>query len=246
MNAVLEVSGLTQSFGKLQVTKDVNLRLDQGDRVALIGPNGAGKTTLVNLITGKLRPTAGSIRMEGRDVTRLPVHRRAQLGIGRTYQITSLFRGMTVFENVFLAVSEKNGKALGLLRPASGQKTLCDETMDILETLELHRDAASNLASLPYGKQRLTELAIAIALRPRLLLLDEPAAGIPEHETEVILNGIRHLPDSMAVLMIDHDMDLVFRFAKRIVVLVDGAVFRDGAPAEIAADAEIKRIYLGE
>lgn len=245
-SALLSVRSLSKRFGALEVSRNVDLDIKRGERLALIGPNGAGKTTFVNLITGVLKPSSGSIEFEGLEITRLSQNRRVRAGIGRTFQISSLFRDMTVFENIYLAVSERRGTATRLFGSATRDTKGCGEVMDILGILRLADEASRPLAEISYGRQRLVELAIALALRPRLLLLDEPAAGIPEDETEIVLRGIESLPAEMAILMIDHDMDLVFRFAERIVVLVDGAIFRIGTPAEIARDPEIKRLYLGE
>jgi len=243
---LLRVRGLSKSFGALRVSRELDLDIFPGERLALIGPNGAGKTTFVNLLTGVLPPSAGSIELEGREITRLGQDRRVRAGIGRTFQITSLFRDMTVFENVWLAVAERRGLALRFWRPAAGERDARAEVEGILAILGLDEVAAVMLGHLPYGRQRLVELAVALALRPKLLLLDEPAAGIPEQETALVLRGLERLPAEMAVLMIDHDMELVFRFARRIVVLVEGAIFRIGTPEEIAADPEVRRLYLGE
>jgi len=233
------------NFGALEVARKVNFRLERGARHALIGPNGAGKTTFVNLLTGLLLPSRGSILLEGEDVTSLPQARRVKRGIARTFQINQLFRGLTVQENVGIAVSERLGVGGAMLRPAGKRSDVMAETARLIDMLKLGGDAGRRVAELPYGRQRLVEIAIALGLNPRVLLLDEPAAGIPSTETHILLDAVATLPKDIAVLIIEHDMDLVFRFAERITVLVSGAVFAEGTPAEIAANREVRAIYLG-
>ena len=243
---LLRVSGLSKSFGALQVARSLNVEIFRGERVALIGPNGAGKTTFVNLLTGVHKPSAGTIELEGRSIGNFAQHHRVAVGLGRTFQISSLFKNMTVFENVYLALAERHGVGTQLFSRVWNKKELCTEALNILDGLGIADHASWLVSELSYGRQRLIELAIAIALQPKLLLLDEPAAGIPATDTDVILKGVESLSDEMAILIIDHDMDLVFRFAERIIVLVDGAIFRIGTPSEIAADPDVKRLYLGE
>jgi branched-chain amino acid transport system ATP-binding protein len=243
---LLETRALSRSFGALTATRDVDFRLEPGARHALIGPNGAGKTTFVNLLTGVLAPSAGAILLKGRDITRVAQAERVKLGIARTFQINRLFRGLTVLENVYIAVAERTGVAPAKWRPAGRRREVVDEAMALLESLELAGDAARRVAELPYGRQRLVELAIALGLRPEVLLLDEPAAGVPSAESHIILDAVAALPADIAVLIIDHDMDLVFRFARRITVLVSGAVFAAGTPAEIGANADVRAVYLGQ
>jgi branched-chain amino acid transport system ATP-binding protein len=243
--ALLETRGLCKSFGALEVSRDIGIRLDQGARHALIGPNGAGKTTLINLLTGLLRPTSGSVLLEGEDVTTLPQARRVKRGIARTFQINQLFRGLSVLENVCIAVTERLGLAGRMLRPAGLRTEVIGEASRLIELLQLDGDAGRRVGELPYGRQRLVEIAIALGLNPKVLLLDEPAAGVPSAESHILLAAIGALPKEIAVLIIEHDMDLVFRFAERITVLVSGAVFAQGTPAEIAANPEVRAIYLG-
>ena len=238
MIAALETIGLSKQFGAIQVTADVHFRLEPGARHALIGPNGAGKTTLVNLLSGRLTPSGGQILLHGRDITRAGQAARAHLGLGRTFQINNLFPALSVLENIRLAVAEHRG-----LR--TRRRALIEEAFATLSELGLEADAMTEARALPYGKQRLVEIAIALAGKPDVLLLDEPAAGVPGGESGIILDAIDRLPAEMAVLMIEHDMDLVFRFARRITVLVRGAILVEAAPAEIAADPRVREVYLG-
>jgi ABC-type branched-subunit amino acid transport system ATPase component len=242
---LLETRGLCKSFGALEVSRDICIRLDKGARHALIGPNGAGKTTLVNLLTGVLRPTSGSVLLEGDDVTALTQAKRVKRGIARTFQINQLFRGLSVLENVCIAVTERLGLAGRMLRPAGLRMEVIAEASRLIELLQLAEDAGRRVGELPYGRQRLVEIAIALGLNPKVLLLDEPAAGVPSAESHILLAAVGALPKDIAVLIIEHDMDLVFRFAERITVLVSGAVFAEGTPAEIAASPEVRAVYLG-
>ena len=242
---VLELRGLSKRFGSLDVTRDVNFSLHEGARCALIGPNGAGKTTLLNLIAGRLQPSAGSIHIDGADVTRLSEAGRVKAGVGRTFQITTLFRRLTLEENLALAVAEQRGVA-GLLRPSRAAQAEIDARVaEVLAALRLADVARTRVEVLPYGVQRMVELGIALALRPRLLLLDEPAAGVPRAEVGIIFEAIAQLPASMAVLLVEHDIDVVFRFATRIAVLVAGSILVEGTPKEISEHPEVRRLYLG-
>jgi branched-chain amino acid transport system ATP-binding protein len=243
---LLETRGLGVSFGALVAARDVNFRLEPGARHALIGPNGAGKTTLINLLTGVLKPTQGQVLFKGRDITAQAQSARVKLGIARTFQINRLFRGLSVLENVYIAVAERLGVAHGMIRPAGSRKDVIAESMALLEQLRLVDHAHARIQKLPYGRQRLVELAIALALKPEVLLLDEPAAGVPSTESHIILDAIAALPKQIGVLIIDHDMELVFRFAQRITVLVGGAVFTEGTPKEIGADPQVRSVYLGQ
>jgi branched-chain amino acid transport system ATP-binding protein len=244
--SVLDVRGLSKNFGSLEVTRNVSFALEEGARCALIGPNGAGKTTFLNLISGRLQPTAGTIRLAGLDVTRAPEAARVKAGLGRTFQITSLFRRLTVHENLALAVREHQGVAR-LLWPDRRVGARVDARVaGILATLRLEADAHTPVEILPYGVQRMVELGVALALEPQLLLLDEPAAGVPRSEVGLVFDAIAQLPASMAVLLIEHDIDVVFRFASRIAVLVAGAILVEGTPAEISQHAEVRSLYLGE
>jgi branched-chain amino acid transport system ATP-binding protein len=242
----LQVCNLRKSFGAIQVANDINLSLPRGARHALIGPNGAGKTTLVNLISGALRASAGEVLLDGEKITALSQAGRTRRGIARTFQINRLFRSLTVLENVFLAVGERTGACNRLWRPAGREHAVIEEALDHLQSLELAADACKPVRELPYGRQRLVEIAIALAQRPKLLLLDEPAAGVPSSENHLILDVIGRLDPDITVLIIEHDMDVVFRFAKRITVLVAGTVFTEGTPDEISADERVRSVYLGE
>jgi ABC-type branched-subunit amino acid transport system ATPase component len=245
MSAILETRGLCKSFGALEVARSIDLRLAAGARHALIGPNGAGKTTFVNLLTGLERPSRGQVLLGGEDVTRLAQAKRVKRGIARTFQINQLFRDLSVLDNVCIAVAERVGVGGALLKPAGRRADVVESACRLIELLHLEADAGRRVAELPYGRQRLVEIAIALGLEPRVLLLDEPAAGIPSAESHILLDAIATLPREIAVLIIEHDMDLVFRFAERITVLVAGAVFAEGAPAEIAANTDVRAVYLG-
>jgi len=246
MTAALETRALCKSFGALTVAEQIDFRLDTGARHALIGPNGAGKTTFVNLLTGRLEPTSGQILLGGEVINELGQSERVKRGLGRTFQINTLFPNVSVVDNVAFAVAERLGVAWNMFRRAESYRALIDESMALIETLGLAGDARSRVAGLPYGKQRLVEIAIALGLRPRVLLLDEPAAGVPSMESERILDVLDALPKEIAILIIEHDMDLVFRFAQRITVLTQGAVLAEGTPAEIAANDDVRKVYLGE
>ena len=244
--SVLEVRGVSRNFGALEVTRNVSLTLEEGARCALIGPNGAGKTTLLNLISGRLQPDAGAVRIGGRDVTRSSEAARVKAGLGRTFQITSLFRRLSVHENLALAVREHVSVA-GLPWPNRRVRARVDARVaEILTVLRLDADAHTPVEILPYGVQRMVELGVALALEPTLLLLDEPAAGVPRADVGIIFEAIGRLPASMAVLLIEHDIDVVFRFATRVAVLVAGAILVEGTPAEISQHAEVRALYLGE
>lgn len=242
----LQVEGLNRAFGALPVTRDVNLTLERGARHALIGPNGAGKTTLVNLITGALRPHSGRVVLNGEDITNLSQAERARRGLARTFQINQLFRGLTVLENLCMTIGERDGHCSNLWRSAGAKRVVIDEALDHLDSLQLVDDALRLVRELPYGRQRLVEIAIALAQKPRVLLLDEPAAGVPSSESHLILDVVAALDPEIAVLIIDHDMDVVFRFAREITVLVQGAVFTHGTPEEIMHNEQVKAVYLGQ
>ncbi|PCI73659.1 branched-chain amino acid ABC transporter ATP-binding protein [Candidatus Dependentiae bacterium] len=246
MTSVLEVKGLYKSFGALSVTHNVHLTLEPGARHALIGPNGAGKTTLINLITGVLKQDQGSIFLNGEDVSTMKEADRVRSGLARTFQINQLFRKLTVLENVALSISERQGNGHIFWRPAWKNSNVLDEAMALLAQLGLQDNALNVIEELPYGRQRLVEIAITLGLSPKVLLLDEPAAGVPSSESPIILDAVDALGDDIAVLIIEHDMDVVFRFAKSISVLVSGAILTEGTPDEIAADEQVRAVYLGE
>ena len=244
--AALETRGLCKSFGALRVSNEIDFRLEAGGRHALIGPNGAGKTTFVNLVTGALAPSEGRILLDGADVTGMSQAQRVKRGLVRTFQITTLFRGLTVLENVTLAVGERLGVAGDLLRPAGRRRDVVEEAFALLDRLGVADEALRPVKELAYGRQRLVEIAVALAMQPKVLLLDEPAAGVPSTESGTIIDVIEQLPPEIALLIIEHDMDLVFRLARRITVLVQGGVLIEGTPAEIAADPQVRQVYLGE
>ncbi len=246
MTPALRTSGLTKRFGAFAANGDVSLAFPQGVRHALIGPNGAGKTTLINLLTGVLAPTSGDVFLGDDRITTLPQHQRVKLGMTRTFQINTLFAGLTVLESVTLAVCERKGRAGIWHRTVAKERAEADEALALLEMLRLAPELNTLTRNLPYGKQRLVEIALALATRPRILLLDEPAAGIPAGESAELFSVIAALPRDVTVVFIEHDMELVFRFAERITVLVGGKVLTEGAPDEIAADPRVREVYLGE
>jgi branched-chain amino acid transport system ATP-binding protein len=246
MAAVLETRKLCKSFGALTVADNIDFRLEPGARHALIGPNGAGKTTFVNMLMGALAPSSGRIRLGGEDVTRVRQAQRVKRGLGRTFQINALFHHLPVLDNVALGIAERRNEAHRMWKPASSHTEIRDESLELLKTLGLADDALVPVKDLPYGKQRLVEIAIALGLKPKVLLLDEPAAGVPSTESERILQVLDRLPAAIAILIIEHDMDLVFRFARRITVLVQGEVLVEGPPEEVRRDRRVHEVYLGE
>jgi len=246
MPVALETVGLEKHFGGIAAVNGVSLQIERGARHALIGPNGAGKTTVINLLTGVLGASAGRILLQGEDITRLDVHRRVARGLARTFQINQLFLDLSPIETVGLAVSQRLGVGAQWWRMVGSNAAVVEEAADILEKFALADVMFERTGNLPYGKQRLLEIALAIACRPQVLLLDEPAAGVPEAERRDILATVAALPPDVTVLLIEHDMDLVFSFAQRISVLVNGALLLDGAPDEVARDPRVKAVYLGE
>ena len=242
----LEARGLTRHFGTLTATDDVSFAIQPGARQALIGPNGAGKTTLINLLTGVIKPTAGQVWLAGRDVTHLASSARVRMGLSRTFQINQLFPDMSPAESLALAISERNGSGADFWRALGSRPAIVAEIAELLARFGLEADMDLPTRKLAYGKQRLLEIALALATRPRVLLLDEPAAGVPEEERRDILAALAALPSDVAILLIEHDMDLVFNFADRISVLVAGRLLVEGAPETIAADERVRTVYLGE
>jgi branched-chain amino acid transport system ATP-binding protein len=243
---ILQTTGLEKRFGGIVATNNVNLSVEKGARHALIGPNGAGKTTFINLLTGVLKPSSGRIALEGKDITDTSPHERVRLGMARTFQINQLFLDLTPLESVGLVVSERLGAGADWWRVVGTKSSVTEEIVEIIERFHLTDVMFDRVAVLPYGKQRLLEIALAFACRPQVLLLDEPAAGVPEAERHELLATIEALPKDVTVLLIEHDMDIVFSFADRISVLVNGALFVDGAPEEVAKDPRVKAVYLGE
>ncbi len=246
MNAALQTFDLCKSFGGITATDHVDFTLAKGARHALIGPNGAGKTTFVNQLTGVLRPSSGRVELMGEDITGLPREARVGRGLARTFQINQLFATMTPVEMIALVISERLGRGRQPLRALDREKELVAETAEILARFRLDDIMDERIATLPYGKQRQIEIAAAFAAKPSVLLLDEPAAGVPEAERRELMATVAGLPEDVSVLLIEHDMDLVFRFATRITVLVNGRLLADGTPGEIANDPAVRAAYLGE
>lgn len=246
MNTTLRTEGLSKQWGAFKANSDISLSFAPGSRHALIGPNGAGKTTFINLLTGTLPATSGQVFFGDENITSLPQHERVKRGMTRTFQINTLFAGLTVLESVILAISEREGLQRVWYRTVEHQHEAIAEATALLGTLKLGRDANTLTRNLPYGKQRLVEIALALATKPKVLLLDEPAAGIPSAESAELFEVIAQLPRDVTIVFIEHDMGLVFRFAERITVMVGGKVLTEGTPVEIAADARVKEVYLGE
>jgi branched-chain amino acid transport system ATP-binding protein len=241
----LSTRGLNKSFGSLVVAKDIGIALPRGVRYALIGPNGAGKTTLINLMTGMLRPDGGQIMLGGEDITALGPEQRVRRGLVRTFQINSLFPHLTPLEAVTLTICERERIARTWWRPTSNYRAAIDEAYDILKSLMLGESCYRQTRELPYGQQRLLEIALALATRPKVLLLDEPAAGVPREESAELFTAITSLSQDITVLFIEHDMELVFRLAARIIVMVSGGILLEGTPEEISADPRVREVYLG-
>ena len=246
MTPVLRTEGLGKRFGPFAANSDITLAIPAGARHALIGPNGAGKTTLINLLTGVLKPSEGEVFLRDERITGLTVHGRVKRGLARTFQINTLFPQLTVVESVVLAILEREGRTNVWHRTVARQGAAIDEALALLERLRLAAEADLLTASLPYGKQRLLEIALALATRPSILLLDEPAAGIPSGESALLFEVIAALPREVTIVFIEHDMDLVFRFAERITVMVGGKVLTEGTPEAIAGDPRVREVYLGE
>ena len=244
--AVLETRALVKRFGGITATDSVSLQLTRGARHALIGPNGAGKTTFVNLLTGVLAPSAGTIALDGADITTLAAHQRVRRGIVRTFQINQLFPKLTPLATLALAVSAQRGASAGWWQPLGRAEGVAGECEALLDRFRLREVMDQPVAALPYGKRRLLEIATAFACKPRVLLLDEPVAGVPEGERQEIFETIQALPEDVSILLIEHDMELVFGFARTVTVLVNGAVFAEGDVASISADPRVKAVYLGE
>jgi branched-chain amino acid transport system ATP-binding protein len=243
--AILRTHHLEKRFGGIAATQDLSFALEVGARHALIGPNGAGKSTLINLLTGVLPPTSGSIEMDGEDITSMAPHRRVRRGLVRTFQINQLFDDLTPLETICLVIAQRDGLGARMWRALGRHAAIVDEAAVLLTKFHLGDVLGRKTAVLPYGKRRLLEIAIALAFRPRVLLLDEPAAGVPAGESREILDTLSALPPDVTVLLIEHDMDLVFRFATRMSVMVNGALLVEGTPDEIASDPRVKSVYLG-
>jgi branched-chain amino acid transport system ATP-binding protein len=246
VSSVLETRALGKRFGGLVATRDVTFSLEKGARQALIGPNGAGKTTFVNLLTGVLPPSSGQVLLGGEDITNLRPEARVRRGLVRTFQINQLFADLTPLETLSLAIGERLGSGRSWWRRVGAHDSVARQVDEVATRFGLGDVLDARTDTLPYGKQRLLEIAVAFACAPKVLLLDEPAAGVPEAERRDILDAIAALPADVSVLLIEHDMDLVFSFAKRISVLVEGGLLVEGEPAAIAADPRVRAVYLGE
>jgi ABC-type branched-subunit amino acid transport system ATPase component len=242
---VLSAKNLNKKFGSLVVAQDIELELPRGERYALIGPNGAGKTTLINLLTGMLRPDSGQIFLGDEEITALKPHRRVQRGLARTFQINTLFPQLTALESVTLAVLERENGSRVWWKSLPSYGAAIDEAFSILKSLNLDSKANHLTRELAYGQQRLLEIALALATRPKVLLLDEPAAGVPKGESAELFSVIAGLSQDLTVLFIEHDMEVVFRFASRILVMVGGRILVQGTPAEISRDGRVREVYLG-
>ena len=242
---VLSCQGLVKRFGGITATDNVTMEVTKGARHALIGPNGAGKTTLINLLTGVLVPTAGSIRLLGEDISNLPPHLRVRRGMVRTFQINQLFSSMSPLESLSLVIAQQQGMGDQWWQPLGASVSVAKQALQLLDQFRLSDVMHQRTEHLAYGKRRLLEIAIALACNPKVLLLDEPVAGVPAGEREELLQTVAALPEDVSVLLIEHDMDLVFEFAKRITVLVNGAVLTEGTPDAIANDPQVKAVYLG-
>jgi branched-chain amino acid transport system ATP-binding protein len=241
----LAIERVSKSFGGLRVARDVSLRLPVGARHALIGPNGAGKTTLVHMVSGLLQPSAGTIQLAGVDITQMAPERRVGLGLARTFQISSLFPNLTVAENIGLAFEARHGLDKRIWGSTSQSAEIVDGAAALLQRLGLLDLAARRIADLPYGQRRLVEIALVLALEPHTLLLDEPAAGLASAERGALLDLLLRMPEGLTILVIEHDMSLVFRLAQRITVLVEGAILTEGTVGEIRSDPRVRDIYLG-
>ena len=245
MSNRLNAHDLCLTFGGLEVTRNVSLSLPPGARTALIGPNGAGKTTLVNLLSGVLEPASGDVRLAGTSIIRKTQAARVRLGLARTFQISRLFKDLTVFENLEVAVLQKHRVGMRWWRSRELARRVTSDVNETLDLLGLHQNAGRIVGHLALGEQRLVEIALPLALKPNVLLLDEPAAGVPQSESSRIMHAIGTLPKDLAVLFIEHDMDLVFRFATRIIVLAAGKVIAEGSPQEISVNEQVKQVYFG-
>jgi len=245
MTVVLETRNLVKRFGGFAATNDVSMKLEMGARQALIGPNGAGKTTLINLMTGMLRPDAGQIMLGGEDITALGPEERVRKGLVRTFQINSLFPHLNPLEAVTLVICERERIARTWWRATADYRAAVDEAYAVLDSLMLGASCYRETRELAYGQQRLLEIALALATKPKVLLLDEPAAGVPRDESTELFTAINNLSKDITVLFIEHDMELVFRLASRIIVMVSGGILLEGTPAEISADPRVREVYLG-
>jgi ABC-type branched-subunit amino acid transport system ATPase component len=243
---MIRVRDLRVDYDTVCAVRDLSLNVGAGEVCGLIGPNGAGKTTLINLITGALQPDKGQILLGDNDITALDPDRRVKRGLARTFQINTLFPDLEPLEAVTLAICERQGVASVWWRRLAGFRDAVDEAYDILTSLRLADVGNRPTRELAYGQQRLLEIALALATRPKVLLLDEPAAGVPRQDSGELFEAIANLSSDITVLFIEHDMELVFRFASRVIVMVGGRLLLEGTPAEIAADPRVREVYLGQ
>jgi len=243
---VLRLRNVTRRFGGVVATDHVTLDVAPGEVHALIGPNGAGKTTLVGLISGSLTADAGEILFEETNITKLRQHDRVRAGLARSYQITSIFRRLSVLDNVALAVQARSGSSFSFWRPLERETALFDEALSILQQIGLQEKKHHVAATLAHGEQRALEVGLALATRPKMVLLDEPMAGMGPQESRRIIELIEHIPSGVTVLLVEHDMDAVFRLADRISVMVDGRVIATDSPERIRANPEVRKAYLGD
>ena len=243
---MLQLEGVSKRFGGVVATDNVTLRVAAGEVHALIGPNGAGKTTLIGQICGSLRCDAGRMLFDGKDITHAPQHARVATGLARSFQITSIFGRFSVLDNLALAVQARSGSSFSFWRPVSSERALFDEARSIAGEVGLAEKAAAPAATLAHGEQRALEVGLALATRPRLLLLDEPTAGMGPEESRRVVALVERIRQRITVLLVEHDMDAVFRLAERISVLVDGRLIATGAPQEIRQDRIVRNAYLGE
>ena len=241
----LVLHGIAKAFGGLQVLDDVTLQVARGERRAIIGPNGAGKTTLFHIMSGMLQPTAGRVELLGSDVTRRPVHRRIALGMARTFQITNLFPNLTVEQNVILALQGLTPSKYALLRPLSGDRRLIERAGGLLGEWQLSDRRLSLVKELSYGEQRALEILLAVCQRPKVLLLDEPTAGLSPAETAAAVKIVHGLPRDMAIVLIEHDMDVAFQLCETMTVLHSGRILASGTVDEVRRDPNVKSVYLG-
>jgi branched-chain amino acid transport system ATP-binding protein len=245
-DVLLEVEGLTKRFGGVVAADDISLTLSAGELHAIIGPNGAGKSTLIGQLSGEVTPDSGCIRFDGREITNLPVYRRSQLGLARSFQVTTLFSDFTALDNVALSVQAHGGHSFRFWRNARREAGLREPAEAALAQVGLAQRAATLVADLSHGERRQLEIAMALAAQPRMLLLDEPMAGMGPEESARLVAKLRDLKGAITVILIEHDIDAVFALADRISVLVYGRIIASGDPGTIRADAGVRQAYLGE
>jgi branched-chain amino acid transport system ATP-binding protein len=246
--ALLEVVNLQKAFGRVVTAKDLNLVLKSGVLTSLIGPNGAGKSTLINMLTGFLAPDSGTIIFKGQEITHLPIHRRVCLGLGRSFQVANIFPNLSVLQNVAIPALAARKRAHRLFGGVARETAACRDAEAVLDRIGLRGRADNPARALPHGDQRLLEIGIALAARPRLLFLDEPTAGMNPQERSMILDSIRQLSAAgeITFVIVEHDMDIVFSLSERVIVLHRGEIIGDGSPEEIKRNSKVREIYLGE